>query len=150
MSQTVISAIVAAVGSVVGLLARSTRRARLSGKIDRYSRLAETVETNRPGAGATLRDLVDELTTALIESERHALTRTFDVSNFVLMVAFLSVGGALAFYGWGLHEVWLKVPLLCVAGILAILALVGGGGNLFETIDEAVSPHRNSDRETST
>jgi hypothetical protein len=73
-------------------------------------------------------------------SERRALSRRLDTFTLMAVVAFVAAGGGFVALGVRLNEWWISAILYLVTSFLIIVALVGGGTQVFKTIEDAVQP----------
>ena len=130
MTQTIVSAIVAALASIVGIAARNTRRTRLRHKAEAYAKLASEVEEKNPEAGAALRALVNDIIGTLVAEETKALRTRLHTTNLIATIAVITVGGALIAAAWSVDTVWIEWPLYIIGVALILFALIGGATQL--------------------
>jgi hypothetical protein len=136
VTQAVASAVVALLGSVIGLATRNTRRTRLRKKADSYTALADTLDAHDAATAATLRAVVSEIVDVLVAAERKSLKRRFNTDNFVGVIAFLLFAAGLIGIALTIDSTILRVLLYVIAALVAIFALIGGATQIWTHDDE--------------
>jgi type II secretory pathway component PulL len=125
-----------AASTIVGLAIKASRRNRLRSQVETYTELAATVEPHDAASAQRIRQLVRDTIDELLEAEHAALRRRFDTSNLIaiLFVAVPSITAII--WAWPRDE-WWRWLIILVAAFLVLVALIGGGSQLWKTREDA-------------
>jgi hypothetical protein len=140
MVEKLLAAVAALAAPLLGVLLRSSRRARLRHRIDEYLALAERLPGQDHEAADRLRALAREAVDQLIRRDARWLNQTFD--PFAALAAVAGILPSVAVFVWALgwDSGW-KWPVL---GLAAIWTVLWGGAGISqlrkERQDEAAAP----------
>lgn len=122
-----LSALGAALAPAIGLLLRSSRRNRMTRRIEYYLDLAENLEQHDPASAADVREMARQTVQALLARDRQALARKLDPATWFGGLLVASPGAVVFVLGVDSDGWWAWVALVgggvwLVACFIAVLA----------------------------